>query len=173
MFEPYLVNPSEIYRDSFLRVLDDYEETYGTVSTGKYGRSLEGFSDYLRDLVDATAKWKSEGGCGPASHYWLVAQSEIVGIARLHHTLSEKKGKLDGHISYNVPPSQRREGYGTLLLKRVLERARQHGLRKVLVTCDEDNLPSKKIIERNGGQFEDKMLHPETGTFKLRYWIET
>ena len=107
------------------------------------------------------------------SHYWLMDDSEIVGFVRLRHRLHPEWGKFSGHIGYNVPPSQRRKGYGTVLLGLVLEKARLHGLSKVLVTCDEDNLASKKIIERNGGRFEDRLFEARSGNHKLRYWIET
>ena len=35
------------------------------------------------------------------------------------------------------------------------------------MTCDDDNVPSARTIERNGGVFED------TRNGKRRYWIET
>jgi predicted acetyltransferase len=41
------------------------------------------------------------------------------------------------------------------------------GIDPVLVTCDADNVASRKVIERNGGQFEDQR------DVKLRYWIKT
>jgi hypothetical protein len=37
----------------------------------------------------------------------------------------------------------------------------------VLVTCDTDNVGSRKIIEANGGVFEDERNR------KLRFWIPT
>ena len=57
------------------------------------------------------------------------------------------------------------------------------GLKRVLVTCDSDNIGSRKIIEHNGGRFESAM-NMTTRTFrtegrkparridKLRYWID-
>jgi predicted acetyltransferase len=50
-------------------------------------------------------------------------------------------------------------------------RAKELGLDKVLLTCDEINIPSRKIIEANGGVFEDKRPNPDGGSDKLRYWI--
>jgi predicted acetyltransferase len=37
----------------------------------------------------------------------------------------------------------------------------------VLVTCDTDNVASRKVIEANGGRYEDTRCN------KLRYWIST
>jgi predicted acetyltransferase len=43
--------------------------------------------------------------------------------------------------------------------------------RRVLVTCDETNTGSKKIIEYNGGVFENA-VEAESPIKKLRYWID-
>jgi predicted acetyltransferase len=40
----------------------------------------------------------------------------------------------------------------------------------VLLTCDEDNRMSDRVIERLGGVFEDVRVDPE-GPPKRRYWI--
>jgi predicted acetyltransferase len=53
-----------------------------------------------------------------------------------------------------------------------LEKARELGLRRVLVTCDEDNIGSKKIIEHNGGQYENAIQIEGDKVKKLRYWID-
>ena len=58
------------------------------------------------------------------------------------------------------------------MLRLALERARELGLTRVLVTCDVDHLASRAVIEANGGKLE--------GEFRLdfhekpirRYWIE-
>lgn len=41
------------------------------------------------------------------------------------------------------------------------------GIDPVLVTCDEDNVASHKVIERGGGIFDNR--HGE----KLRFWVPT
>ena len=45
--------------------------------------------------------------------------------------------------------------------------AAARGIDQVLVTCDEDNVASRKVIEANGGVLEDVR-----GT-KMRFWIAT
>jgi predicted acetyltransferase len=51
------------------------------------------------------------------------------------------------------------------MLREVLPLARGLGIEQVLVTCDTANIGSRKVIEANGGHFED-----ERGG-KLRFWI--
>ena len=45
------------------------------------------------------------------------------------------------------------------------------GLLRVLLTCDANNVGSRKIIEGNGGVLEDEVIDPATGKVKLRFWI--
>jgi predicted acetyltransferase len=58
------------------------------------------------------------------------------------------------------------------ILKLTLERARELGLERVLVTCDEDNIASAKIIELIGGVIVFFYLEDETAVPKRRYWID-
>ena len=58
-----------------------------------------------------------------------------------------------GHIGYDISPDYRNRGYGTRILKLALEKAKEIGLKEAVVTCLTTNLPSKKIIERQKGEF--------------------
>jgi predicted acetyltransferase len=53
------------------------------------------------------------------------------------------------------------------MLRQALRIAHDLGIERALVTCDVDNEPSRRTIERNGGVYED------TREGKLRYWIRT
>ncbi|HWO44907.1 MAG TPA: GNAT family N-acetyltransferase [Methylomirabilota bacterium] len=77
-----------------------------------------------------------------------------------------------GHIGYDVRPSERRRGYGTRLLQMTLPEARRIGLTRVLITADDSNVASWRIIERNGGQCEPGLLMTESGALR-RYWLDT
>jgi predicted acetyltransferase len=52
-----------------------------------------------------------------------------------------------------------------------LELARERGLHRVLLTCDETNLGSRKVIEKNGGQLENSVEVEGQSVLKMRYWI--
>lgn len=60
---------------------------------------------------------------------------------------------VSGHIGYAVVPWKQRRGYATEALRMILPVARDIGLTRVVVTCDEGNLASRKVIEANGGEF--------------------
>ena len=67
----------------------------------------------------------------------------------------------------------RRPGWcGTDIVGLALEIARQMEMAKVLITCDDDNIGSARIIEKNGGVFENTYWESMLRTAKKRYWIE-
>jgi len=45
-------------------------------------------------------------------------------------------------------------------------------LARVRITCDDDNIASRRIIERNGGVLESRGWSDRGGTVIRRYWIE-
>ncbi len=79
---------------------------------------------------------------------------------------------VGGHIGYRIRPSERRKGYGTLILALTLAEARKLGLPRVLLTCDQDNIASARVIQANGGALASEGYSPQTQTLVSRYWIE-
>ncbi len=78
-----------------------------------------------------------------------------------------------GHIGYSVVPWKRRLGYATTALRLLLPEARAEGLRYVEITTDVSNLPSRRVVERNGGVLVEEFVKPMElgGTPGLRYRI--
>jgi predicted acetyltransferase len=103
----------------------------------------------------------------PFTERWMVAEGEYVGRISLRHTLTELLLTWGGHIGYSVRPSARRRGHATRALAGMLPVCAELGIDPVLVTCDIDNVGSRRTIEKNGGVYED------TREGKLRYWVPT
>lgn len=106
--------------------------------------------------------------------YWIVDDGEVVGFLSFRHDLNEWLREAGGHIGYAVRASRRRRGYAAAGLRLGLERAREIGLERVLVTCDDGNVGSYRTIEGAGGVLQDVSDQSERGYAMLRrYWIET
>lgn len=130
------------------------------------------FISYLRLLREAKAGINLPEGHVPSTALFAFVGGEIVGKVNLRHRLNSHLEKVGGHIGYGVMPLHRGKGIATEMLKQTLECCRKMGLQKVLLTCDENNYASMKVIEKNGGVLEN-LYDPNNGTpKKCRYWIE-
>lgn len=101
-----------------------------------------------------------------------VVGNDLVGRVSIRHELNDYLRDFGGHIGCGVRPGFRRRGFAGEILKHALVVARAVGVERVLVTCDEDNRPSAKIIERSGGVLEDVRTDDADGVRKCRYWID-
>jgi predicted acetyltransferase len=98
---------------------------------------------------------------------WFVDGEEFLGRLSIRHYLTPALTELGGHIGYCVRPSARRKGYATQMLVQSLPIAAGLGIDPALVTCDADNVPSRKVIQAAGGELEDERHG------KLRFWVPT
>lgn len=78
-----------------------------------------------------------------------------------------------GHIGYAVVPWRRQRGSATRALAALLPMAREEGLRWVELTTKVENVPSRRVIEANGGVLMEEFTAPiEVGGHRhLRYRI--
>ncbi len=113
-------------------------------------------------------------GFVPSTTYWLVRERDgrIVGAGNLRHMLNDDLTDFGGHIGYGVRPSERRKGYATRILAKMLHEASAHGISRALVTCNADNTSSERTILKNGGVYEDTRIEPSGNPVK-RFWIDT
>lgn len=110
-----------------------------------------------------------------ATTFWLVDGGRLIGEINVRHELTPFLLQYGGHIGYEIRASECRKGYGTQMLSMVLPYCRDVlGLSRVLITCDDDNVGSQKVIESNGGRLENKVVNElDRGTVVTRrYWIE-
>ncbi len=171
-----LVLPTSKYKKSFLQALDEYLKEESLPSTQDLflldKKVLEKeFSTYVTKLVDESLGKNLPVGYVSHTVYWLIDSYEFIGRVDIRHSLTEHLMRIGGHIGYDIRPSKRQQGYGKEILKLVMPKAKALGLKKVLVTCDETNIASKKIIEANGGVFENSVKQAIGKPNKLRYWI--
>lgn len=115
---------------------------------------------------------KKVGTSVPSNTYLAVREldKKIVGIIDLRHHINHPVlGTWGGHCGYSVRPAERGKGYAKEMLRLNLEKARELGIDKLLITCEVGNLASEKTILANGGVFE-KIIDIDGCQIK-RYWI--
>ncbi len=178
---PALVPPTVDARPSFLAAMDEY------VAEGRGGP--DDFSNIGADLRAYASTWSSPAGFAdfvgfllaqrreetprppgyvPTTVLWWLEGEVYLGRLNIRHRLAPgPAGERNGHIGYDVRPSARRQGHATAMLAAARPVAAALGLPKVLITCDFDNQPSRRTIERNGG------IPAARRDEKLRYWLAT
>lgn len=105
----------------------------------------------------------------------LVAEvgGQMVGRVSIRHHLNPSLRLVGGHIGYSVRPRFRRNGFAGEILDLALIEARNVGICEALLTCDADNLASRRVIESHGAVPEVLNSQDALTKSKLRYWITT
>jgi predicted acetyltransferase len=106
-------------------------------------------------------------GLVPQTTLFWAEGDEFVGRFEIRHRLTDALYEQGGHIGYYVRPSARGQGHATAMLAAGLPMAAEMGIDPALVTCDDTNVASRKVIEANGGV----QIAPSGA--KLRYWVPT
>jgi predicted acetyltransferase len=107
----------------------------------------------------------------PMDSYFIEKDGRILGEIYIRRRLSSRLEKIGGHIGYKVRPTQRNRGIATAALRLALRQVVELGVNPALLTCDENNIASARVIEACGGvRFED--AETEYG-IERRYWVPT
>jgi predicted acetyltransferase len=177
---PEFILPSAHVHASFLNAMDEFaaegrgardDHSMIGYDLRQYGGRWTDpvvFGDYVAGLRDqAREDAPRPAGRVASTTLWWVSGQEYLGRLAIRHQLTPRLLDFGGHIGYDVRPSARRRGHATAMLAEARPVAAQLGINPALVTCDDDNTGSRKVIEANGGVFEDQRGD------KLRYWIPT
>jgi predicted acetyltransferase len=108
----------------------------------------------------------------PNRVFWLD-DGEFCGSINLRFVAGsdELPPHINGHVGYAVVPWKRRRGYAKHALALALPEARDVGLPRICITCYEDNEPSRRVIEANGGVLAHG-APAENGKIRLSFWID-
>lgn len=98
--------------------------------------------------------------------------NHIYGLINLRHELKGKLMEVGGHIGYGIRPSERKKGYATLQLKLILDKLKELNINQALITCRENNIASKKTMEKFIGKKDTLVPSNHEGIMECRYWID-
>ena len=166
-----LIEPTAALRDSFIALAREFQASGET----RYKQILplleKDFASYVKQLkMQAEGIGLQEGHVSQTT-LWSVEGDQVIGVIRIRHSMTPMLEKIGGHIGYQIRPSHRREGFGSRQLALALNVLRDWGWEKVLITCDDDNIGSARIIESNGGILWDvNQVEGEPKPIR-RYWI--
>jgi predicted acetyltransferase len=173
---PDLVLPTTSVRESFLEAMDEFvaegAENSQTAAWIEHNapawREPAAFATFVEAVrADALEDTPRPAHHVPCTTLWWVDGETYLGRLAIRHVLNDFLLDVGGHIGYDVRPTRRREGHATAMLRQALTWARGLGIESALVTCDDDNIGSIRVIEAAGGVLED--VRGE----KRRYWVPT
>ena len=171
-----LVRPDVRYRRSFIVAMAEFADEGRTGDHSMVGDDIasfsatwgtgDGFATYVDRLILDESQPRKAEFVECTSFFWVEGE-EYLGRIAVRHRLNDWLKEVGGHIGYDVRRSARRRGHATAMLRAVLPFCRDLGIEQALVTCDTDNVGSRKVIEHCGGVLEDERQG------KLRYWVPT
>lgn len=119
----------------------------------------------ILDQIEKNCMEEQPIGRVPQELHALYVEDRAVGVVKFRTKLNEALLQKGGNIGYMIAKDFRRKGYATKMLELILEIAREKKLDKVLITANEGNVFSRKVIEKNSGVLENIV----EGI--ARYWI--
>lgn len=134
--------------------------------------NIDNYSDFLKRLEINKHQELIKPSYSPQTTFGVFLDNRLIGGFNLRHEIKGNLINHGGNIGYLIRPSERGKGYGTKLLYLALEKADEIGLDRVLVSCRIDNIGSMKVIENNGGDYENNYFEETTGKTFKRYWID-
>jgi predicted acetyltransferase len=166
-----LIEPDFRWKDEFLAFCRECESVIEENMRWRFIEDMADFDAYIRKRIDNKAGRNLPEGWVPWSEFWLVKRDKVLGTSTLRHQLTPVLEEYGGHIGYVIRPSERRKGYGKEIMRLTLQQAVRMQLSQVLVTCDDVNTASARIIEVNGGRLKDIIWNEEGKRFTRRYWV--
>ncbi|ATV69479.1 GNAT family N-acetyltransferase [Fusobacterium pseudoperiodonticum] len=167
-----LVKPDLSYADEIIKYKEESLKESPLIN-GSAG--LDRFSSieiWFEELKKRSCEDTVPKGLVPSSTYLAVREKDnyIVGMIDIRHYLNEYLTQVGGNIGYGVRKTERNKGYAKQMLKLALEKCKELKIKKVLITCDEDNIASEKVILSANAKLED--IRNVDGENKKRFWID-
>ena len=167
-----LVKPDLSYADEIIKYKEE-SLAESPIINGSAGLDrLSSIEDWLEELNKRSCEDTVPKGLVPSSTYLGVREKDnyIVGMIDIRHYLNEYLTQVGGNIGYGVRKTERNKGYAKQMLKLALEKCKDLKIKKVLITCDEDNIASEKVILSANAKLED--IRNVDGENKKRFWID-
>jgi len=156
---PRLVWPTTEVRTSYL-VGEQADCLLRGTPTEWLGPASKDFDAFVEQRRGVRERWGV-----PSTIFWYVSGEYYLGTLVVRHRLTPELADAGGHVGYHVVAPWRRQGHATRMLAAGLEECRRLGLDEVLLTCDVDNEPSRRVILANGGVPDGRRQGED------RFWI--
>src|SRR5690348_15774014 len=157
---------------AYLDMVDEFEAAGEGYGWNDIELARRDFAAFVNDLRNESLGIGLPPDIVPQTTCVLIdREGRALGEIRFRPRLTPPFEQHNGHIGYNIRPSQRGKGYATRMLALVLAKARALGLGRVMLPVRDDNLASKRVIEKNSGVLERTDAELGSGEVVSIYWI--
>ena len=115
--------------------------------------------NFLSRLEKGFDPGDEDGPQSPAYYFWMhqrgAVEYPIVGAISLRLGRGVNIERVVGHIGYHVYPFARGQHYAERACRLLIPLARLHRLIPLWITCNPENIPSRRTCERLGAEFLD------------------
>ena len=167
-----LVKPDLSYADEIIKYKEESLKENPLINGAAGLNNFSSIEDWLEELKKRSSEATVPEGLVPSSTYLGVREKDnyIIGMIDIRHYLNDFLKQFGGNIGYGVRKTEKNKGYAKQMLKLALEKCKELKIKKVLITCDEDNIASEKVILSANAKLED--IRNVDGENKKRFWID-
>ncbi|SHJ89524.1 Predicted acetyltransferase [Clostridium amylolyticum] len=166
-----LVLPTPEYEEKLMDYKREFIENGDSMDGSAGLNNAETFEEWYSVFLDNLKEETVRKGLVPATTYMAIStdNGRLIGMIDIRHILNEYLLNYGGHIGYSIRKSERKQGYATEMLALALKECAKLNIKKVLITCDKENIASVKTMINNGAKIENEI--PEGNRITQRYWI--
>ena len=157
-----------INQDLYEMYQDIPKEEIGSINKMN-GISYKKFKEMCKELIKEE-KIINEEINTTTTRFILYDNNKPIGEVGIRTALNDFWKNRGSQIYYKIRKSERQKGYGNFILELALKEAKKLGFNKIRINCDDNNVPSQKIILKNQGIVDIKSYKTKDG-FSTSYII--
>ncbi|HEY8665990.1 MAG TPA: GNAT family N-acetyltransferase [Tepidisphaeraceae bacterium] len=178
-----LIRPSEQWVDALLRASSHPLTQRDEPSLA--GASRRQVLEFLQASPLGRQPPNPDRGFVPQYHFWMRilpgsgVDLEVAGGIGLRIGVTPDLERYIGHIGYHVYPPARGRHYAERACRLLLPLARGHGISTLWITCNPENVPSRRTCQRLGAELvdivplpKDHLLYSKGERYKCRYRVD-
>ncbi len=150
-----------------------------------YDATHDGFLQFVRANPGGHQPANAMQDLVPTYYFWMHLRPQYYPDLAIAGAIGLRIGQTPnielyfGHIGYHVYPASRGHHYSERACRLLFPLARAHGLKTLWITCNPDNIGSRRTCERLGGKLinivplpPENLLYKQGDREKCRYKVE-
>ena len=143
----------ELYQ--MLKSLPEKEWDFeNSIYCADYDEFLKIYNKYLEDEFDTN---------NPTKRYVFEDNNQYIGYVAIRLSKDPNWLRKGSQIFYQIKKNERGKGYCNKLIELAIDKMKEKGFDVVRINCNNENIPSKKSIIKNGGIVDIKDYMSNTG----------